>query len=97
MQSHNTSSWAQYTVRVKGRDEVQRALASAGIPTAVHYPVTLYQQPALIQTEANCPEGDRAADEVLSLPMHPYLGDEAQARVSDVLADVLARPMLDST
>ncbi|MDP6030082.1 MAG: DegT/DnrJ/EryC1/StrS family aminotransferase [Arenicellales bacterium] len=97
VQSHNTSSWAQYTVRVKGRDEVQRALASAGIPTAVHYPVTLYQQPALIQTEANCPEGDRAADEVLSLPMHPYLGDEAQARVSDVLADVLARPMLDST
>ena len=96
VQSHNTSSWAQYTVRVKGRDEIQRALSSAGIPTAVHYPVPLYQQPALVQSETNCPEGDRAASEVLSLPMHPYLSDEAQARVSGVLADVLALPMLDS-
>ncbi|MDP3960826.1 MAG: DegT/DnrJ/EryC1/StrS family aminotransferase [Pseudorhodobacter sp.] len=71
------SSWAQYTIRVQNRDAVQAALKEAGIPTAVHYPLPLNRQPAVADLAAHLPHGDRAADEVLSLPMHPYLGASA--------------------
>ena len=94
--SHNTSSWAQYTIRVQGRDQLQQALAKDGIPTAVHYPVPLYRQPALVQNETNCPQSDRVADEVLSLPMHAYLGEAVQHRVSRALADALSPLLADS-
>jgi UDP-2-acetamido-2-deoxy-ribo-hexuluronate aminotransferase len=96
VRSHNTSSWAQYTIRVQGRDELQQALTKNQIPTAVHYPVPLYRQPALAQSETNCPQSDRAADEVLSLPMHPYLGEMAQERVSQTLAEALSCLSVDS-
>ena len=96
VRSHNTSSWAQYTIRVQGRDQVQQALTKNQIPTAVHYPVPLYRQPALAQSETNCPQSDRAADEVLSLPMHPYLGEMAQERVSQTLAEALSCLSVDS-
>jgi UDP-2-acetamido-2-deoxy-ribo-hexuluronate aminotransferase len=90
VRSHNISSWAQYTIRVQDRDQVQQTLTKNGIPTAVHYPVPLYRQPALAQSEANCPQSDRAADEVLSLPIHPYLAEGVQILVTQTLADVLA-------
>jgi len=90
VRSHNTSSWAQYTIRVQGRDELQKALTKNQIPTAVHYPVPLYRQPALAQSQVYCPQSDRAADEVLSLPMHPYLAEGIQTLVAQTLADVLA-------
>ncbi|SDJ10050.1 DegT/DnrJ/EryC1/StrS family aminotransferase [Billgrantia gudaonensis] len=76
VEPHNTSAWAQYTVRVPNREQVQAALKEAGIPTAVHYPVPLNQQPAVADREADLPQGDQAAKEVISLPMHPYLNDE---------------------
>lgn len=67
------SAWAQYTIRVPNRTAVQASLKEMGIPTAVHYPLPLNRQPAVADTGANLPEGDRAADEVMSLPMHPYM------------------------
>lgn len=71
--SWNTSVFAQYTVRVKNRECVQAALLKAGIPTAVHYPIPLNKQPAVADTSVSLPIGDQAAEQVLSLPMHPYL------------------------
>lgn len=71
--THCNSAWAQYTVRVQDRDTVQGALEEAGVPTAVHYPLPLNRQPAVADFNAYLPEGDRAAEEVMSLPMHPYL------------------------
>ena len=90
VRSHNSSAWAQYTIRVADRDEIRQRLAEQGIPSAVHYPVPLYDQPALAQSGQNCPESDRAAREVLSLPMHPYLDDAAQVRVAQALHEALA-------
>jgi UDP-2-acetamido-2-deoxy-ribo-hexuluronate aminotransferase len=84
-----TSAWAQYTVRVPDRARVQAALSAAGIPTAVHYPLPLNRQPAVADPDAHLPHGDRAADEVLSLPMHPYLTPEAQDRVVAALTAAL--------
>jgi UDP-2-acetamido-2-deoxy-ribo-hexuluronate aminotransferase len=69
------SAWAQYTIRVTDRDTVQAALKEAGVPTAVHYPLPLNRQPAVADPSAALPHGERAAQEVMSLPMHPYMGD----------------------
>jgi UDP-2-acetamido-2-deoxy-ribo-hexuluronate aminotransferase len=86
-----TSAWAQYTVRVSDRDRVQTRMNAAGIPTAVHYPLPLNRQPAVADPSAHLPEGDRAASEVLSLPMHPYLDAATQERIVEALVQALAR------
>lgn len=85
----NTSVWAQYTVRVSNRAQVQGALSAAGIPSVVHYPAPLNRQPAVADPHAVLPVGDQAASEVLSLPMHPYLAREEQVRIVDVLREAL--------
>ncbi|MBS9423326.1 DegT/DnrJ/EryC1/StrS family aminotransferase [Photorhabdus caribbeanensis] len=72
IEPHNLSAYAQYTLRVKNRDELQRRLKEQGIPTAVHYPIPLNKQPA-VASNITLPIGDEIAQEVISLPMHPYL------------------------
>lgn len=73
VEPHNASAWAQYTVRVSDREVVQARLKDAGIPTAIHYPLPLNKQPAVADASARLSQGDLAAEQVLSLPMHPYL------------------------
>ena len=90
VESHNISAYAQYTVRVKNRDAVQTALKAAGIPTAVHYPIPLNKQPA-VASDAVLPVGDWVAEEVLSLPMHPYITEEQVRQVVGALAQALSR------
>lgn len=75
IEEHNTSVYAQYTIRVKNREQVIEELQAKGIPTAVHYPIPLNKQPA-VASDDFLPIGDRVAQEVLSLPMHPYLSKE---------------------
>lgn len=79
------SAWAQYTIRVPDRDGVVARLNAAGVPTAVHYPLPLNKQPAALDLTAHLPHGDRAAQEVLSLPMHPYLSEADQQAVIDAV------------
>nr|QLL91127.1 DegT/DnrJ/EryC1/StrS family aminotransferase [Plesiomonas shigelloides] len=86
VEEHNISAWAQYTIRVKNRSEVQQKLQEAGIPTAVHYPIPLNKQPAVADNCIQLPIGDEIAQEVMSLPMHPYLTEEEIKRVVDSLA-----------
>ena len=78
----------QYTIRVTGdRDAFGKALLDEyGIGTGVYYPIPNHELPSL-KTEANLPETRRAADEVLSLPVHPSLSD---ADVDRVIAAVNA-------
>ncbi|MFC4863902.1 DegT/DnrJ/EryC1/StrS family aminotransferase [Pseudomonas sp. MAHUQ-62] len=76
IESHNSSAYAQYTLRVDARDSVQMRLKEAGIPTAVHYPIPLNKQPAVADAQATLPVGDALAEQVLSLPMHPYLSQQ---------------------
>lgn len=75
IEEHNTSVYAQYTIRVKNREQIIEELQAKGIPTAVHYPIPLNKQPAVASNDF-LPVGDRIAQEVLSLPMHPYLSKE---------------------
>ena len=78
------SAWAQYTVRVRNRDAVQSALNTAGVATAVHYPLALNRQPA-VASDAHLPRGDKAAAEVLSLPISSYLTKDDQALIIETL------------
>ncbi len=77
----------QYTVRVlEGqRDRVKQALAEAGIGTMVYYPVPLHRLPVYGYSEGVFPEAERAATEVLSLPMGPFVGVKEQERVAQHL------------
>lgn len=76
IEEHNQSAWAQYTIQVESRSEVQEKLKAQGIPTAVHYPIPLNKQPAVADANAVLPVGDAVAERVMSLPMHPYLNME---------------------
>ncbi|MGB1580990.1 MAG: DegT/DnrJ/EryC1/StrS family aminotransferase, partial [Nevskiales bacterium] len=87
---HNLSVYAQYTIQVDDRDAVQEALAAENIPTAVHYPVPLNKQPALLDEAAVLPVSDAVADKVMSLPMHPYLSEDDQDAVVAAVRAVLA-------
>jgi dTDP-4-amino-4,6-dideoxygalactose transaminase len=83
-------AYHQYTVRVPagiGRDEAQRALAAAGVGSAVYYPtpihrLTPYATEGPSSTRSwDLPETERAATEVLSLPVHPSVGDAELDRI----------------
>ncbi len=87
-----TSVWAQYTVLVENRDAVQEKMKQAGIPTAVHYPRPLHQQPAY---EKLCdpkpmPVSELLASRVISLPMSADLSDSHVEFVVAALAHATA-------
>jgi len=91
IEPHNYSAWAQYTVRVDQRDKVQTALKEAGVPTAVHYPIPLNKQPAVADLSASLPVGDRVAQQVLSIPMHPYMKNQDIDFIVKKIADAVSR------
>ncbi len=74
-----TSAWAQYSLRVQHRDEVQAKLKKQGIPTAVHYPMPLHLQECFEYLEykkGDFPISEQVSNEIMSLPMNPYLTDD---------------------
>ena len=85
------SVYAQFTVMVEQRDAVQGALKAAGVPTAVHYPRPLNQQPAYARycCPDCCPVSARLAARVLSLPMSADLSEADQDRVVQALRAAL--------
>ncbi|OLO09873.1 aminotransferase DegT [Chromohalobacter japonicus] len=89
LEPHNTSAWAQYTIRVENRDQVQITLKEAGIPTAVHYPIPLNKQPAVMDNLAQLPVGNRTGEVVVSLPIHPYISLDDQQEVIHSLIQAL--------
>jgi UDP-2-acetamido-2-deoxy-ribo-hexuluronate aminotransferase len=96
----NTHVYAQYTIRVRDRDQVAARMKEQGIPTAVYYPKCLHEQPVfagLGYRPGDFPVAERAAREVLSLPMHPFLTEEDQDRVIEALARALRSPSTPSS
>jgi len=82
----------QYTIRVEKRDALQRYLADRKIESTVYYPYPLHLQPlysALGHQAGDFPHAERAALEVLSLPMYPELRNEQIARVVEAVAEFL--------
>ncbi len=88
-----TSVWAQYTVTSPERDRIVAALKADHIATSLFYPLPVHRQGPY----RNCPVAEGGlpvtlslANEVVSLPMHPYLDPEDQARVASAVARALA-------
>ena len=85
-----TSVWAQYTIRVQAakRADLIELLKAQGIPTAVYYPKPLHQQTAYKHYPVagnGLPVSEKVAQEVISLPMHPYLDEKTQAMICDAV------------
>jgi UDP-2-acetamido-2-deoxy-ribo-hexuluronate aminotransferase len=92
----NTHVFAQYTIRVsqKKRQLIIDELQKMGIPSGIYYPVCIHQQPAfsnLGYANGSFPESEKAALEVLSLPMHPFLNIEEQDFIINSLINILKK------
>ena len=82
------SAWAQYSVRVKNRDEVQDKLKKAGVPTAVHYPLPLHLQECFAYIgykKGDFPISEMVSNEILSLPMNPCVSDDEIGYIAENL------------
>jgi len=88
-----TSAWAQYSVLAtdeKQRNEMQNQLKEVGIPTAIYYPQPLHLQTAfssLGYQAGDFPISEDCAQRIFSLPMHPYLLEEDQKKIADVIGN----------
>ncbi len=85
---NTTSVFAQYSIRVKERDKLQTKLKEKGIPTAVHYPMPLHLQECfeyLNYTKGDFPIAEQISQEIMSLPMNPYISDDEIAYITKVL------------
>jgi len=82
-----------YTLRTKDRDGLQAALQAEGIQTAVHYALPVHLQPAyadLGYSRGAFPQSEKAAKEVLSLPLYPEMTDDQIQKVSQALTSLAA-------
>jgi dTDP-4-amino-4,6-dideoxygalactose transaminase len=88
----NEHVWHLYVVRVNDRDEVLRRTQAEGVGAGVHYPVPLHLTPAMSKLgygQGRFPVSERAAGEILSLPIFPGITGRQQERVVDVLLNSL--------
>jgi UDP-2-acetamido-2-deoxy-ribo-hexuluronate aminotransferase len=91
VRADRTSVYAQYTVRVTERARFEQELKARGIPSAVHYPLSLHQQPAYAAgyVGQSFPVSERLAREVISLPMHADLDEDTQQRIVAAVREAL--------
>lgn len=92
IESYNRSIYAQYTVQVANRAEVQATLQEQGVPTAIHYPVPLHKQPVFSMDywgDVDLSKSEYLATRVMSLPFHPYLSDSEIEFISEQLKKVV--------
>ena len=90
----NRHVWHQYVIRAARRDELRAFLATRRIGSEVYYPVPLHLQAALKPLgyrEGDFPESERAAREVLALPIFPELRDDEQETVVNAIADFFSQ------
>ncbi len=85
--------WHQYVIRVVRRDALREFLTARGIGSEIYYPVPLHRQEALKGLgygEGDFPEAERAAGEVLALPIFPELREDEQETVVETIAEFLS-------
>ncbi len=90
--AHNRSVYAQYCIRLPNRGRVAEGLGKRGVPTAVYYPRPLHLQGAfapLGYRRGDLPVCERVAEDILALPMHPYMTREEQDFVVDAVRSEL--------
>jgi dTDP-4-amino-4,6-dideoxygalactose transaminase len=88
-----THVFHQYVIRVRRRDALKASLLERGVASEIYYPLALHQQPALLSlgyAKGAFPESERAAAEVLALPIFPQLTFDEQEIVVSAIADFLS-------
>jgi UDP-2-acetamido-2-deoxy-ribo-hexuluronate aminotransferase len=93
IKADRTSVYAQYSIRVKAREKVAAALGERGIPTAVHYPMPLHLQEAFADLgygAGDFPIAEKVSEEIISLPMSPYLSEEQQDFIVNAIKEIHA-------
>ena len=91
IQTDRTSAWAQYAILLENRDEVAAHLKSKGIPTAVYYPQPMHLQTAYREFgdgEGSLPVSESLCEQILCLPMHPYLEEAEVERISNAVMEI---------
>jgi dTDP-4-amino-4,6-dideoxygalactose transaminase len=78
----------QYTVRTQQRDRLREELSAAGVDTGVYYPTPIHEQPAYSGVDATAPVANRAAEEVLSLPIHPETTEADRRTIARTISEV---------
>jgi UDP-2-acetamido-2-deoxy-ribo-hexuluronate aminotransferase len=89
IKSNRSSAWAQYTVKIDNRDDMQIKLKNSSIPTAVHYPMPLHLQECfqyLKYRQGDFPIAEKASQEVLSLPINSFLTDQEIQYICQTIA-----------
>jgi len=87
------SAWAQYSILAADdqlRNDLKNQLRKAGIPTAVYYPKPLHLQSAfsyLGYQKGDFPVSENCSERIFSLPMHPYLSEEEQKKIAEVIGN----------
>ena len=90
-----TSSWAIYTLNLPksvDRKNMQESLSKNGIPTAIYYPIPMHLQKPyehFPRAKFGLEVSERLAQTVLSIPMHPYLSEDAQQTISNTIIEVM--------
>ena len=89
--SFNRSTWAQYTIRSEKRDLIREKLSSQDIPSAIHYPMPLPRQEAFSYLKQNdgFSVSDMLSDQVMSLPMHPFITEEEIDIICNTIKEIL--------
>lgn len=86
VRSNVTHAYHLYVVRSKKRDGLKQYLAENGVGALIHYPVPIHQQPAYAASQCHSlPETERAAQEILSLPMYPELAETDALQVAKLI------------
>lgn len=81
IEAFNQSVFAQYTIRSNQRKKILKRLKGENIPTTIHYPFPIHKQSLFKKEGLNFKEAEKAAEEVFSIPMHPYLSESQQNRI----------------
>ena len=85
-----SSAWAQYSIQSEKRNEIMERLKNAGIPTAIYYPKPLHLQTAfsyLGYEKGSMPVSEMVAGRIFSVPMHPYLTEEEQIEIVEIIGN----------
>ncbi len=88
IQEGYTSAWAQYSIQSDKRESLMGTLKENDVPTAIYYPKPLHLQTAyayLGYDEGSMPVSEEVSSKIFSLPMHPYLKEEDQQKIIEVI------------
>ena len=94
VKQNRSSAWAQYTLRVNNRNNLQHTLKDIGIPTSIFYPIPLHLQECfkyLNYNKGDFPISEKASKEVLSIPMNAFLSNNELKYINDSIKSIISK------